>query len=320
MEDAHTTELSLDDGGNAFFAVYDGHGGQSIARFSGSELHLRIKAEPSYQDKNYTEAIKKGFLNLDAELRRNPEFENDPSGCTAVTALVTAENTILVGNAGDSRAVISCNGENVAMSHDHKPANIQEHERIRNAGGFVEFGRVNGNLALSRAIGDFEFKNNKELGPEDQIVTANPDIVERSLTSNDEFLVIACDGIWDCMTNQEVVDYVSGLIAEGERDLKKICEQLMDNCLASDSELGGVGCDNMTVIIVCFLLDQKSESEWFDQIAARWLRDNPRKVEDLPEGEGQNEEGQATSDNNALEKDADMDSSSEDQESSTTSS
>lgn len=80
------------------------------------------------------------------------------------------------------------------MSYDHKPQNDQEKARICAAGGFVDFGRVNGNLALSRAIGDFEFKKSAELPPESQIVTAMPDVEIHEMTDDDEFLVIACDG------------------------------------------------------------------------------------------------------------------------------
>ena len=69
-----------------------------------------------------------------------------------------------------------------------------EKARICAAGGFVDFGRVNGNLALSRAIGDFEFKKSAELSPEQQIVTAFPDVTTHVLSDDDEFLVIACDG------------------------------------------------------------------------------------------------------------------------------
>ena len=71
---------------------------------------------------------------------------------------------------------------------------IGEKARICAAGGFVDFGRVNGNLALSRAIGDFEFKKSADLSPEQQIVTAFPDVIQHTITDDDEFLVIACDG------------------------------------------------------------------------------------------------------------------------------
>lgn len=77
--------------------------------------------------------------------------------------------------------------------------NTGEKARIQAAGGFVDFGRVNGNLALSRAIGDFEFKKSAELSPEQQIVTAYPDVTVHEITDDDEFLVIACDGkIYSC--------------------------------------------------------------------------------------------------------------------------
>lgn len=80
-----------------------------------------------------------------------------------------------------------------------------EKARITAAGGFVDFGRVNGNLALSRAIGDFEFKKSAELAPEQQIVTAYPDVVVHDLGDDDEFLVLACDG----------TDYGNGLVGHG---------------------------------------------------------------------------------------------------------
>lgn len=71
---------------------------------------------------------------------------------------------------------------------------IAEKSRICAAGGFVDFGRVNGNLALSRAIGDFEFKKSADLPPESQIVTAFPDVSVHEISDDDEFLVVACDG------------------------------------------------------------------------------------------------------------------------------
>lgn len=75
----------------------------------------------------------------------------------------------LQANAGDSRAVISVAGVAEPLSYDHKPANESELRRILAAGGYVEFGRVNGNLALSRALGDFLYKQNKELPEEEQV-------------------------------------------------------------------------------------------------------------------------------------------------------
>lgn len=162
---------------------------------------------------------------------------------------------------------------------------IAEKARIQAAGGFVDFGRVNGNLALSRAIGDFEFKKSADLPPESQVVTAFPDVNVHEISDDDEFLVLACDGrcfqnigcgfihadypigIWDCQSSQAVIEFVRRGIA-AHQELHRVCENIMDNCLASSSDTGGVGCDNMTIIIVA-LLRGKTKEEWYNMIAKR---------------------------------------------------
>lgn len=80
-----------------------------------------------------------------------------------------------------------------------------ERERIYNGGGTVDDGRVNGNLNLSRSIGDIEYKLNKSVPVEKQIITSFPDVSKEKLIDND-IIILACDGIWDCKTNQDVVD------------------------------------------------------------------------------------------------------------------
>jgi protein phosphatase PTC2/3 len=140
--------------------------------------------------------------------------------------------------------------------------------------------KFKGNLALSRALGDFEFKQTPSIAPEDQIVTANPEIISRTMTDAEEFLVLACDGIWDCMSSQDVIDFVRFQVAITRGDLGRICEQVMDRCLASDSELGGIGCDNMTIIIVAFLRGMSTE-EWADLIKKRIADETGKTVEEL---------------------------------------
>ncbi|KAG9150901.1 hypothetical protein Leryth_003024 [Lithospermum erythrorhizon] len=174
---------------------------------------------------------------------------NGPSsGCTACVAIIH-HNQLIVANAGDSRCVLSRKGQAYPMSEDHKPDQEIERERIHEAGGYVQCGRVNGSLNLSRAIGDSEFKLNKSLPAEKQIVTANPDIKSIELNNDDEFLILACDGIWDCMSNQQVVDFVRKQLIS-EKKLSTICGRVFDKCIAPTS--GGEGCDNMTMIIVQF--------------------------------------------------------------------
>ena len=102
---------------------------------------------------------------------------------------------------------------------------------------------------MSRAIGDLEFKLRKGLLPEEQAVTAAPEIREAKLQEGDEFLVLACDGIWDVMSNQEVVDFVRQRLLAGDAP-SKVCEQLCDACLAPNTRYPEQGCDNMSAMVV----------------------------------------------------------------------
>ncbi|KAF8636043.1 hypothetical protein AX15_000200 [Amanita polypyramis BW_CC] len=268
MEDSHAAVLDLDGlpDVNAFFAVYDGHGGGRVSKYAGENLHKRLATEGAYHEQRYDVALKKAFLGTDEDMLATRE--RDTSGATAVAALVTADKKIYVANAGDSRSVISVRGEVKPLSYDHKPTNEMEKARICAAGGFIDYGRVNGNLALSRALGDFEFKKNRSLGPEQQIITADPDITCHKVTEEDEFLVLACDGIWDCLSSQQVIDFVRYEISQGT-ELAEITEMICDHCLAPDTTSRiGIGCDNMTVLIVG-LLHGRTKEEWYAWIANR---------------------------------------------------
>ncbi|XP_051151371.1 probable protein phosphatase 2C 60 isoform X2 [Andrographis paniculata] len=175
------------------------------------------------------------------------DFSGPTSGSTACVAIIR-DNQLVVANAGDSRCVVSRNGRAYNLSRDHKPDLEVERERILKAGGFIHVGRVNGSLNLSRAIGDMEFKQNKFLPAEKQIITANPDVNIVELHDDDEFIVLACDGIWDCMSSQQLVDFIIEQL-KSESKLSAVCEKVFDRCLAP-STAGGEGCDNMTMILV----------------------------------------------------------------------
>ncbi|KAJ9167644.1 hypothetical protein P3X46_019261 [Hevea brasiliensis] len=177
------------------------------------------------------------------------DFSGPTSGSTACVAIIR-NHQLVVANAGDSRCVISRKGQAYNLSRDHKPDLEAEKDRILKAGGFIHAGRVNGSLNLARAIGDMEFKQNKFLPPEKQIVTANPDINTVELCDDDEFIVLACDGIWDCLSSQQLVDFIHEQLRT-ESKLSVVCNRVLDRCLAP-STASGEGCDNMTMILVQF--------------------------------------------------------------------
>ncbi|XP_017841084.1 probable protein phosphatase 2C T23F11.1 isoform X2 [Drosophila busckii] len=251
MEDAHTHILSLpDDPGTAFFAVYDGHGGAAVAKFAGKHLHKFITKRPEYYS-SVELALKRAFLDFDREMLHNGSWSEQMAGSTAVVVLIK-DKRLYCANAGDSRAIASVRGKVQPLSIDHKPSNETEVQRILAGGGRVENNRVNGNLALSRALGDFMYKRNSSKKPEEQIVTADPDVKVCDINEDWEFVVLACDGIWDVMTSAQVADFVRHRIASG-MPADQICEHLMNYCLAPNAYNYGLGGDNMTVILVCFI-------------------------------------------------------------------
>jgi len=193
---------------------------------------------------------------MGAEEATEPAFS---VGFAAVCVLVTP-NDIICANAGDSRAVLCRKGRAVALSVDHKPNLDTERYRIEAAGGTVAAMRrgqittyrVNGNLSLSRAIGDLQYKTRGHLPPEKQIVCATPEIVCHPRHPEDEFVIVACDGIWDVKSSQEACNFVRRRLLR-KVPLKHIMEQLLEACCTSDPRKSmGLGADNMTLIIVKF--------------------------------------------------------------------
>ncbi|CDW77624.1 UNKNOWN [Stylonychia lemnae] len=229
MEDAHVTSLDVIEGEISVFGVFDGHGGCEVARFVENHLVDELKKNENFKKGNYRQALIDVFLQLDKmlltesgkkELVRISQKYGSMStgqsydggdlavqaGCTACVALVT-RTEIYVANAGDTRCVIAAKGKAKDLSTDHKPDLPNEKRRVQRASGFVEEGRVNGIIAISRAIGDWEYKS-QSLKPEDNMVTAFPEVVVEQLRPEHDFMIIACDGIWDCMTSQQAVDFV----------------------------------------------------------------------------------------------------------------
>jgi len=252
----------------SLFGVFDGHGGAQVAKFCAVRLPQILQQGDASRA---TTALRNSFLQLDEKLADLGESMSvsapghpDNVGCTAVVSLINKE-TIIVANAGDSRAVLSRNARAVPLSKDHKPNLPKEAARIRKAGGVVTqhkcgpdhvIHRVNGRLSLSRSIGDLNFKKNTDLSTADQLVSCIPDIKSFRRQSEDEFMVIACDGVWDVMTSQQMVDRVQKdllAIRRGELSPDNVVRKILDECLASDPSANfGKGADNMTMILIVF--------------------------------------------------------------------
>merc|ERR1712241_1624993 len=233
--------------------------GESIS--SSDEFRDSLKKENDLGEDELMEKVKggilQGFLELDEKLRKIPEVANgeDKSGTTAICALISTKY-IIFSNCGDSRGVLSGDGAKpVLVTQDHKPSNPPELERIQNAGGSVMIQRVNGSLAVSRALGDFEYKNVDGKGPTEQLVLPEPEFYMKKRESDkDEFLVLACDGVWDVMTNEDICSFVAARMRVTD-NLEQIANEVIDTCLHKGSR------DNMSIIIIAFPAAPKVDPE-----------------------------------------------------------
>jgi len=260
----------------ALFGVFDGHGGEQVARFAVRQLPEEFAQQP---EQDPEAAFVQAFLRVDELLRQasaavelreltlpgNEVKESAENvGTTAVCCLVQGSRMV-IANAGDSRAVLSRSGQAVPLSEDHKPDLPGERARIEAAGGFVHEGatasgsrlehRVNGGLNLSRALGDLRYKTSKKLPPEAQQVSCMPETYLHQWQAGvDEFVLLASDGVWECISNQQAVNFVRArLPAPGTKGLVALLGELLEACCASHpTQRGGLGCDNMTAVLIRF--------------------------------------------------------------------
>jgi len=245
-----------DDASSFFFAVYDGHGGTEASTYCQKHLHENVTQHEKYA-MNKKEALIEGYKATDKKFLKKLE----DCGSTAVCALLTTEaKKLFVANAGDSRCILASNGKAVPISEDHKPGNPGEKKRIKEAEHTVEIetvlidgkrhqlSRVDGQIAVSRAIGDGDFKDG-DGPPESQAITCVPDVYERDIKPADQFLVLACDGLWDVMENQEVVDFISKLLSKtktvNDDAISQIADQLVTHAINNKNSP-----DNVTAVIV----------------------------------------------------------------------
>ena len=259
MEDAHFHHVSLPANEAAgtpafenisFFAVFDGHAGSATSTFAAEESLTQLQQMEEYKGLAGAEdqaavlkvCLEKLFPKLDEVIKTNPEhLACSMSGSTAISVMITPQSLIFA-NCGDSRALLVRNNAVKFFTKDHKPVDPEEERRVINAGGCVRMRRVNGDLAVSRALGDFSFKKNERLPPAQQMVSSVPDVtvVPRD-NEGDQFVLLACDGVWDVMSNDEVCEFVLSKMKIGY-SLRQVCKALVHNCLRSR--------DNVSVLIV----------------------------------------------------------------------
>ncbi|XP_004287235.1 PREDICTED: probable protein phosphatase 2C 27 [Fragaria vesca subsp. vesca] len=231
----------------SFYGVFDGHGGKDAAQFVRDNLP-RVIVEDSDFPVELEKVITRSFVETDAAFAKTCSVRSSlASGTTALTAMIFGRS-LLVANAGDCRAILSRNGAAIEMSKDHRPCCTKERMRIESLGGYVDDGYLNGQLGVTRALGDWHLEGLKDEGERGGPLSAEPELKLTTLTKDDEFLIIGSDGIWDVFTNQNAVDFARRKLQE-HNDVKLCCKQIVEEAIKRGAT------DNLTLVMVSFHLE-----------------------------------------------------------------
>ncbi|XP_009412455.2 probable protein phosphatase 2C 62 [Musa acuminata AAA Group] len=215
------------------FAIFDGHLGHAVADYLRSHLFENILREPEFWS-DIESAIRKAYERTDSKILEK-QAELGRGGSTAVTAILIDGVKLVVANIGDSRAVISKSGVAIQLSVDHEPS--KERQLIEGKGGFVsnipgDVPRVDGRLAVARAFGDRSLKAH---------LSSEPDVADEIIDEDAEFLILASDGLWKVMSNQEAVDFIKDV-----KDPQAAARNLTEEAVARKSK------DDISCIVVRF--------------------------------------------------------------------
>ncbi|KOH00343.1 type 2C protein phosphatase PTC1 [Saccharomyces eubayanus] len=245
MEDVHTYVKNfasrLDWG---YFAVFDGHAGIQASKWCGKHLHTIIEQNILADEaRDVRDVLNDSFLTIDKEI--NTKLLGN-SGCTAAVCVIRWElpdaaskdsmdltqhqRKLYTANVGDSRIVLFRNGNSIRLTYDHKASDSLEMQRVEQAGGLIMKSRVNGMLAVTRSLGDKFF---------DTLVVGSPFTTSVEITSEDKFLILACDGLWDVIDDQDACELIKD-INEPNEAAKVLVRYALENGTT----------DNVTVMVV----------------------------------------------------------------------
>lgn len=281
---------------HSYYALFDGHSGVRAATFSNQRLMSYLISHEAFMSDTRL-AFEECFARIDKEFLQKAEEESLGDGTTAAVVLIRG-NRLITANIGDCRAVVSIGGQALDIIEEQTPGRADERARIEQQGGWVKeerelqlsklhsmdlsdpeiqqraervvkwvtIHRVNGELAVSRAIGDLDYKG-KALSryeywayPEGHdrvfhgdLVISVPECQEIEITPEFDFLILACDGLWDTIKSKEAVKYVADRLNEGY-SAKQASQSLANLAIRSGSS------DNVSVVIVLLNTEQMSSS------------------------------------------------------------
>ncbi|ESL07414.1 protein phosphatase 2C [Trypanosoma rangeli SC58] len=257
-----------------FFAVYDGHGGTQCAEFLRDNLHTLILSHSDVMT-NPEKAVRDGIARAEADFLAKCANGKCESGSTCAVAMIV-DDTLVTGNVGDTEIVLCREGSPLVLSKKHSlHSNESESERVKACGGRIISNRVGHpkfnpqvlSLGITRAIGDAGFKLDEYTDGKPSGIIADAETQTTKLTDRDEFLVIGCDGLWDVMSYDRVVQFCSQLAAEGVPP-QDITDRLCQEALQQGST------DNVTCVYINIKTKRPNSSDWCSQSAASTSQKN----------------------------------------------
>jgi serine/threonine protein phosphatase PrpC len=250
----------------ALFAVYDGHGqgGELVSQYSLYHVQQKLKRHPNFKD-DLEKAFKETFVKIDDELSTEPSIEPLYAGTTACAALLR-DNVLTLSNAGDSRAVLARlkttsdstatttkTWQTIPLTVDQNPDHPDEMARIERYGGYVSPPPEPGlsarvwldpscsqiGLAMARSIGDHAVK---PVG-----VIAEPVVTSHAITKDDDFVILASDGVWEFISSEEAVEIVGAHLSKGA---SKACQALIEAAANKWHQEEGDYRDDITALVI----------------------------------------------------------------------
>ena len=205
---------------SSLFCLFDGHGGDEVSKFLQNNFYIELKNNlPTYNIEN---TLNKVFLNLDQKIKYS-NYNN--VGSTACIVYITIQNNkkfLYCANVGDTKCILTKKNDVKTLSYDDKVTDKNEYQRIIKNGGNIIGGRIEGQLIVSRAFGDWELK---KYG-----VSCIPHIKKIELKKDDKYVIIASDGVWDVYTDMEILS-----MALSCKDSKELCDKIIESSLMRGS-------------------------------------------------------------------------------------
>ena len=227
---------------NTLFLLFDGHNGDSVSKYCRNHFDRIFKKNLSDEKLSIKRAITKTFLELDTELKNKGFIHIGSTGTIIYLTEEKNKKIIYSGNVGDTRSTLF-NKKIERLTNDHRVNDLREKDRIINNGGFIMNERVNGQLMLTRVFGDFEFKN---FG-----VKCDPFIMRKVIDDNlqNQFLIIASDGIWDMFEEKDIKDIIEELMEKNKDNKDKCITRVICDYLIEESLKAG-GWDNISIFAI----------------------------------------------------------------------